>query len=95
MLYNQTKTSCGTVMPLLMGCTRPQPIETAADAPQIYDPITQSVMYDMRIVGTYSLKSSCTDGVPSVHRVSAMHGTQFRLFRSDCNFCWRICFFGM
>lgn len=66
MLYNQTKTSCGTVMPLLMGCTQPQPIETAADAPQIYDPITQSVVYDMRIVGTYSLKTVQTrNGVHS------------------------------
>lgn len=62
MLYNQTKTSCDTVMPLLMGCTRPQPIETAVDAPQIYDPITQSVVYDMRIVGTYSLKIVQTRG---------------------------------
>lgn len=64
MLYNQTKTSCGTVMPLLMGCTKPQPIETAADTPQIYDPITQSVVYDMRIIGTYSLKSVQTKVSP-------------------------------
>lgn len=60
MLYNDTKTSCGTVMPLLMGCTKPQLIETTADTPQIYDPITQSVVYDMRTVGTYSLKTSYT-----------------------------------
>ncbi len=47
-------------MPLLMGCTKPQPIETVSDTPQIYDPITQSVVYDMRLVGTYSLKCHTT-----------------------------------
>lgn len=46
MLYNQTKTSCGTVMPLLMGCTKPQPIGTTPDIPYVYDPISQSVNFN-------------------------------------------------
>lgn len=58
MLYNQTRTSCGTVMPLLMGCTKPQPIETIEhEETIIYDPIMQIIPIDMRVVGTYSLKN--------------------------------------
>lgn len=61
MLYNQTKTNAGAVMPLLMGCTMPSAIESAEpDAPRIYDPIAQTVNMDMRIVGTYSLKQRTT-----------------------------------
>ena len=48
-------------MPLLMGCTKPQPIETSEqEEPIIYDPIMQIIPMDMRIVGTYSLKSFST-----------------------------------
>lgn len=61
MLYNQTKVTNGAVMPLLMGCTKPQPILAADAERRIYDPTTQSVMYDMRIVGTYSLKVHSTN----------------------------------
>lgn len=51
MLYNQTRTSCGTVMPLLMGCTKPQSIEALPqEEPIVYDPINQTVVYDMRTV---------------------------------------------
>lgn len=61
MLYNQTRTSCGTVMPLLMGCTKPQSIEALPqEEPIVYDPINQTVIYDMRTVGTRSLKTSNT-----------------------------------
>lgn len=61
MLYNQTRTSYGTVMPLLMGCTKPQPIEVLEqEEPIVYDPVKQYVIYDMRIVGTRSLKISST-----------------------------------
>lgn len=61
MLYNQTRTSCGTVMPLLMGCTKPQPIEALRqEEPIVYDPVKQTVVYDMRAVGTRSLKTSFT-----------------------------------
>ncbi|OUN58186.1 hypothetical protein [Alistipes sp. An66] len=61
MIYNQTRTSCGTVMPLLMGCTKPQPIEVLQqEEPIIYDPIMQIIPIEMRIVGTYSLKSFST-----------------------------------
>lgn len=49
------------IMPLLMGCTKPQPIETLEhDERVIYDPIAQVVQIDMRIVGTYSLKTHVT-----------------------------------
>lgn len=45
------------IMPLLMGCTKPQPIETLEhDERVIYDPIAQVVQIDMRRIGTYSLK---------------------------------------
>ncbi len=61
MIYNQTRTNCGTVMPLLMGCTKPRPIEVLQqEEPIIYDPIMQIIPIDLRIVGTYSLKSSTT-----------------------------------
>lgn len=53
----QTRTANGTIMPLLMGYTQPSKIEMLKnEQPVIYDPMTQSVVYDMRVVGTYSLK---------------------------------------
>lgn len=57
MIYSQTRTQAGTVMPLLMGCTRPSPIETMSDEGKIiYDPMTQMSEMNMRVVGTKSLK---------------------------------------
>lgn len=57
----QTRTANGTIMPLLMGCTQPSKIEMLKnEQPVIYDPMTQTVVYDMRQVGTYSLKISQT-----------------------------------
>lgn len=62
MIYSQTRTQAGTVMPLLMGCTRPSPIETMSDEGKIiYDPMTQMSEMNMRTVGTYSLKSRATN----------------------------------
>ena len=53
MIYSQTRTQVGTVMPLLMGCTRPSPIETMSDEGKIiYDPMTQMSEMNMRTVGT-------------------------------------------
>ena len=61
MIYSQTRTQAGTVMPLLMGCTRPSPIETMDDEGKIiYDPMTQTSEMNMRTVGTYSLKVRST-----------------------------------
>ena len=61
MIYSQTRTQAGTAMPLLMGCTRPSPIETMSDEGKIiYDPMTQMSEMNMRTVGTYSLKSRTT-----------------------------------
>ena len=49
------------MMPLLMGCTKSQPIEALRqEEPIVYDPVKQSVVYDMRTVGTRSLKTSNT-----------------------------------
>ena len=43
-------------MPLLMGCTRPSRIVTVENEDKvIYDPVSQTSVMDMRIVGTYSL----------------------------------------
>lgn len=51
------------ILPLLVGCTKPQPIETLEhDERVMYDPVTQIVPMDMRIVGTYSLKTHSVGG---------------------------------
>ena len=61
MKYSNTRTSAGQVMPLLIGCTNPSPIEMDEVAHNvIYDPMTQQVVMDLRIVGTKSLKSVST-----------------------------------
>ena len=61
MKYSNIKTSAGQVMPLLMGCTRPTSIETEEiEHKIIYDPITQKVVMDLRVLGTRSLKVSTT-----------------------------------
>lgn len=61
MIYNQTKTASGHVMPLLMGCTIPTPIETEEVKHKIiYDPMTQKVVMDLRVVGTKCLKTGST-----------------------------------
>lgn len=61
MNYNSQKTSAGQVMPLLMGCTAPTPIEVeTVEHKVIYDPTTQKVVMDMRVVGTKSLKTHIT-----------------------------------
>lgn len=67
MRYNQTKTAAGQVMPLLMGCTMPTPIQAdTAEHKVIYDPITQKVVMDLRVVGTKSLKTHITHN-PKTH----------------------------
>ena len=49
------------ILPLLVGCTKPRPIETLEyDERVMYDPVTQIVPMDMRTVGTYSLRSHNT-----------------------------------
>lgn len=59
--YSQTRIN-GNVMPFIMGCTRPSSIEKTMDDFEkvIYDPMTQSTIVDMRIIGTRSLKCSTT-----------------------------------
>lgn len=61
MLYNSSKTSADTVMPLLMGCTMQSIIPEGRDEGRsYYDPESQ-MTYDMlRAVGTRCLKSSFT-----------------------------------
>ena len=57
----QTRTANGTIMPLLMGCTQPSKIQTLEnEQPVIYDPESQKVVMDLRIVGTKSLKTGRT-----------------------------------
>lgn len=49
------------ILPLLVGCTKPQPIETLEhDGCIMYDPIAQIIPMDMRVVGTYSLRTRGT-----------------------------------
>lgn len=53
MTYNGTKTAAGQVMPLLMGCSIPSPIEVGEiERKVIYDSVTQKVILDMKAVGT-------------------------------------------
>ena len=61
MMYDNTKTQAGQFMPLLMGCTAPSPIEAEEmEHKIIYDPMTQKVVMDLRVVGTKSLKTHIT-----------------------------------
>lgn len=61
MKYLNTRTSAGQVMPLLMGCTRPTSIESEEIGHTIiYDPITQKVEIDLRMVGTKCLRTHAT-----------------------------------
>lgn len=61
MTYNNQPTTSGHQRPLLMGFSRPTPIEIE-DTPSfiIYDPMNQQSQMDMRIIGTYSLRSRST-----------------------------------
>lgn len=61
MNYNSARTAVGQVMPLLMGCTMPQTIEAEPmEEKIIYDPMTQKVVMDLRLLGTRCLKVSGT-----------------------------------
>lgn len=60
-MYNTQRNETGNCLPLMMGFTIPSPIETGETGDvTMYDPISQSTMMDMRIIGTYSLKSKAT-----------------------------------
>jgi hypothetical protein len=60
MYYNQLGEWQEISMPLLMGFTQPEPIQSAENfEPIIYDPVYQ-IVYDMRELGTKSLKISST-----------------------------------
>ena len=61
MLYTFQNQSTGIPMPLLMGYTFPTPIQTTEDERVIYDPILQRTQFDMRVIGTKSLKTVSTD----------------------------------
>lgn len=79
MLYNQTKTSCGTVMPLLMGCTVPSKIQEETNNVSIsYNPITQRTEYNMRAVGTKCVKiqASCVGMVNRPDRKNELDDTK-------------------
>lgn len=67
---NQTGRTYGATMPLLMNFTNPTKIEEEENpTPIIYDPISQTV-FEMRTVGTYSLKSCLTDKGPNNRHAS-------------------------
>ena len=64
-MYNQASQSTGACMPLIMGYTQPEKIrEAESDEPVVfYDPKTQITVvkpFVMRVVGTYSLKTTQT-----------------------------------
>jgi hypothetical protein len=61
MIYNQPNSSNGMPMPLLMAYMTATAIQEAgSEAPVMYDPVSQTVPYDARQMGTYSLKVSST-----------------------------------
>jgi hypothetical protein len=62
MVQTQTNFSNGIPMPLLMGYTPSTRIQTMENVePVIYDPVSQCIkVYDMRTIGTKSLKRSTT-----------------------------------
>lgn len=62
--YNNTQIN-GTPMPLLMGFTPATRIMEAGNGPRlIYDPISQIIEMDLRLIGTRSLKTSMTSQAP-------------------------------
>lgn len=78
MLYNNQKTAAGQVMPLLMGCTAPSPIETEdIEHKIIYDPISQKVVMNMRYVGTYSLKARSSSSGGKIDRKNEIDDQKF------------------
>jgi hypothetical protein len=60
MLQSGVNSSSSVPMPIIMACTNPSKImEMESAEPIMYDPISQ-IVYNMRIVGTYSLKNYIT-----------------------------------
>ena len=60
-MYNAQRNESGNFLPLMMGFIMPSPIEKNEIGNEtMYDPISQTTDMDMRIVGTYSLKSKAT-----------------------------------
>lgn len=60
-MYNAQRNESGNFLPLMMGFIMPSPIEkNETGNVTMYDPISQTTEMDMRIVGTYSLKSKAT-----------------------------------
>lgn len=69
MTYNQTKLGDDMIMPFLMGCTRPKVIQAESRNEKFtYNPFMQMGVYDLRTVGTYSLKNHPTI-LPGRHSV--------------------------
>lgn len=62
MSYNHIYTRSGVCMPLLMGCTFPEPLnhEECLDVKLLYNPTTQRSGLDLRYLGTRCLKVSTT-----------------------------------
>lgn len=65
MIYNQVEQANDVIMPFLMGCTRPDIIQTEPKNEKFtYDPCSQKGVYGidsaLRRVGTYSLKNNQT-----------------------------------
>lgn len=59
MNYNQKTQTGNVIMPLLMGCTQSTQIKILeSETPIVYDPISQTTILDMRILGTKSLKTT-------------------------------------
>jgi hypothetical protein len=79
-MYNQPNTSNGIPMPLLMAYMTATAIQEADPAaPVMYDPVSQTIQYDARQVGTRSLKTHNTkkNGGFSVDRKNEIDDSKF------------------
>lgn len=75
--YSQTRIN-GNVMPFIMGCTKPSSIETRDDFEKVvYDPMTQSTVVDMRIIGTRSLKTTLPKNKPTIDKKNEIDDSKY------------------
>ncbi|MDL2227782.1 hypothetical protein LJC30_02725 [Odoribacter sp. OttesenSCG-928-L07] len=74
-MYNQQNQMNEFSMPLLMGFMNPTKIQESVDEPILYDPMGQ-IVYDMRTVGTKSLKNTSKNGLANGDKKNEIDDTK-------------------